>query len=159
MFFDEALDAVEAIAAGDLAPDGRIADHLATCPNCGSALVAARQLEQVLQKRGAPLPPPQFTARTLARVRRARWRSDQFLDVGFNAAIVVLVVAVFGGVWMLLNRSGFTAVSGDAVDLFGAGFVSLVRRVAPSLPLYVGAAALLFSAIGIWWWAERDVTL
>ena len=144
MFCDEALDSMEAIAAGETTAEGRVADHLATCPNCAAALVAARQLERVLQRRGAPAPPPQFTARTLARVRRARWRSDQFVDVGFNAAIVVLVVAVFGGVWMLLNRTGL---------------VSLVRRVAPSLPLYAGAAALLASALAVWWWAERDVTL
>ena len=159
MFCDEALDSVEAIAAGETTADGRIADHLASCPNCAAALVAARQLERVLQRRGAPTPPAQFTARTLARVRRARWRSDQFLDVGFNVAIVVLVAAVFGGVWMLLNRTGLTAVSSDAVDLFGSGLVTLVRRVAPSLPLYGGAAALLASALAVWWWAERDVTL
>ena len=44
MFCDEALDAVEAIAAGELMPDGRVASHLATCSNCASALVSARQL-------------------------------------------------------------------------------------------------------------------
>jgi predicted anti-sigma-YlaC factor YlaD len=159
MFCDEALDAVEAIASGDLTADGRIAEHLSTCPNCGAALVRARQLEQVLQRRGVPQPSAQFTARTLARVRRARWRSDQFLDVGFNVAIIFVVVAVFGGVWMLVNRTGLAAVSTDAVDLFGSAFVTLVRRVAPSLPLYAGAAALLASALGIWWWAERDAAL
>lgn len=159
MFCDEALDAVEAIAGGDLTADGRIAEHLATCPNCASALVRARQLERVLQRRGVPQPPSQFTARTLARVRRARWRSDQFLDVGFNLAVILIVVAVFGGVWMLLNRSGLVAVSTDAVDLFGSAFATLVRRVAPSLPLYAGAAALLASALGLWWWAERDAAL
>ena len=158
MFCDEALDAVEAIAAGEMTPDGRVADHLATCPNCAAALVAARQLERVLQRRGAPPAPAQFTSRTMARVRRARWRSDQFVDVGFNVAIIVLVTAVFGGVWMLLHRTGLTAVSSDAVDLLGSGLVALVRRVAPSLPLYAGAAALLASALAVWWWAERDVT-
>jgi len=159
MFCDEALDAVEAIAAGDLTPDGRIAEHLSSCPNCSAALVRARQLERVLQRRGVPQPPPQFTARTMARVRRARWRSDQFLDVGFNVAIILVVLAVFGGVWMLLNRSGLAAVSSDAADLFGSALVMLVRRVAPSLPLYVGAAALLASALGIWWWAERGAAV
>jgi predicted anti-sigma-YlaC factor YlaD len=159
MFCDEALDAVEAIAAGDLTPDGRVAEHLASCPNCAAALVTARQLERVLRRRGVPQPPAQFTTRTLGRVRRARWRSDQFLDVGFNIAIILVVVAVFGGVWMLLNRTGLAAVSVDAVDLFGSAFVSLVRRVAPSLPLYAGAAALLATALAIWWWAERDAAL
>jgi predicted anti-sigma-YlaC factor YlaD len=159
VFCDEALDAVEAIAGGDLTADGRIAEHLATCPNCAAALVRARQLERVLQRRGVPQPSSQFTARTLARVRRARWRSDQFLDVGFNLAVILVVVAVFGGVWMLLNRTGLVVVSTDAVNLLGSAFVTLVRRVAPSLPLYAGAAALLATALGLWWWAERDAAL
>ncbi len=159
MFCDEALDAVEAIAAGDLTPDGRVAAHLASCPNCAAALEGARQLERSLRERAAPAAPPQFTSRTLARVRRARWRSDQVLDVGFNLAIILLVVAVFAGIWMLVHRSGLDAVTSGAADLLGSGFVAFVRRVAPSLPLYAGAAALLVSALGIWWWAERDAAL
>ena len=159
MFCDEALDTVEAIAAGDLTPDGRVASHLASCPNCALALERARQLEASLRQREVPAPPAQFTSRTLARVRRARWRSDQFLDVGFNVAIGLIAVAVLGGVWMLLHRTGLASVSGDAVDVFGSGFVELAKRVAPSLPLYAGAAALLLSALGIWWWAERDAAL
>jgi anti-sigma factor RsiW len=159
MFCDEALDTVEAIAAGDLTPDGRVASHLVTCPNCALALVRARQLEASLRQRAVPAAPAQFTTRTLARIRRARWRSDQFLDVGFNVAIGVLVFAMFGGIWMVLHRSGLASVSSDAVNVFGTGFVSLARRAAPALPLYVGAAALLISALGIWWWAERDAAL
>ena len=158
MFCDEALDSVEAIAAGDLAPDGRVASHMATCPNCALALEGARQLEASLRRRAAPTAPAEFTSRTLARIRRARWRSDQFLDVGFNVAIAAVVFAVIAGVWMLLNRSGLVAVSNDAVDLFGTSLVAFVRRVSPSLPLYAGATALLATALGIWWWAERDVT-
>jgi anti-sigma factor RsiW len=159
MFCDEALDTVEAIAAGDVMPDGRVASHLATCPNCALALERAQQLETSLRQREVPAAPAQFTSRTLARIRRARWRSDQFLDVGFNLAIGVIVFAVLGGVWMLLHRTGLASVSGDAVDVFGSGFVALAKRIAPSLPLYAGAAALLVSAVGIWWWAERDAAL
>ena len=159
MFCDEALDTVEAIAAGEVMPDGRVASHLASCPNCALALERARQLEASLRQREVPAPPAQFTSRTLARVRRARWRSDQFLDVGFNVAIGLIVAAVLGGVWMLLHRTGLASVSGDAVDVFGSGFAELAKRVAPSLPLYAGAAALLLSALGIWWWAERDAAL
>ena len=159
MFCDEALDAVEAIAAGEVMSDGRVGSHLATCPRCASALESARRLEASLRRREAPAAPAQFTARTLARVRRARWRSDQFLDVGFNLAIGAVVVTVVAGVWMLLNRAGLAGVSRDAVDLFGSGFVMVVRRVAPSVPLYAGAALLLVSALGVWWWAERDAAL
>jgi anti-sigma factor RsiW len=159
MFCDEALDAVEAIAAGDLTADGRVAAHLATCPNCALALEGARQLERSLRLRTVPAPPAQFTSRTINRVRRAQWRSDQFLDAGFNVAIGLVVVAVLGGVWMLLNRTGLAAVSNDAVNLMGTGFATFARRVVPSLPRYVGAAALLATALGIWWWAERDAAL
>ena len=159
MFCDEALDAIEPIAAGDVTPDGRIADHLATCPNCAAALETARRLERMLHERPAPRPSPQFTSRTLARVRRARWRSEQFLDVGFNVAIIAVVAAVFGGIWMLLHRTGLAAVSSDAVDLFGSGMITLVRRVAPSVPIYAGAMAVVATALGLWWWAERDATL
>jgi len=159
MFCDEALDAIEAIAADELMPDGRVAAHLASCPNCAAALVSARSLEQMLQRRGVPAAPPQFTSRTMARVRRARWRNDQFLDVGFNVAIGLVGLVVLGGVWMLLNRSGLVAVSNDAVDLFGTGLATFARRVAPSLPVYAGATAVLAAALGIWWWAERDAAL
>jgi predicted anti-sigma-YlaC factor YlaD len=156
MFCDETLDAVEAVAAGDLMPQGRIADHLATCPNCAAALESARKLESMLQSRDIPQPPAHFTSRTLTRVRRARWRNEQFLDVGFNVAIMVLVVAIVGGVWMLLDRSGLAAVSRDAVSLFGAGIIALVRRVAPAVPLYAGASAVVLTALALWWWAERS---
>jgi anti-sigma factor RsiW len=159
MFCDEALDTVEAIAAGDLTADGRVASHLATCPNCALALEGARQLEASLRRRAAPAAPAEFTSRTLARIRRARWRSDQFLDAGFNVAIGLVVVSVLAGVWMLVHRTGLVSVSSDAVNVFGSGFVALARRVAPALPLYAGAAALLVSALGIWWWAERDAAL
>ena len=158
MFCDEALDAVEAIAAGDLTPDGRIAEHLQSCPNCAAALDSARALERMLRVRSVPKPPAQFTTRTLARVRRARWRSEQFLDVGFNVAIAAVVLTVIAGIWILLNRSGLVAVSNDVVDLFGTSLVAFARRVGPSLPLYAAATALLSTALGIWWWAERDAT-
>src|SRR5260370_227755 len=159
MFCDEALDSIEAIAAGDLAPDGRVADHLNSCPDCAAALADARQLQQMLQAPPLPRTSSQFTSRTMARVRRARWRSEQFLDMGFNFTIGTVILTVVVGVWMLMHRSGLTAVSNDAVDLFSTACVTLARRIAPSVPLYAGATALLVTALGIWWWAERDATL
>ncbi len=120
-----------------LTPDGRVAEHLTTCPNCAAALVSARALERMLRVRSIPKPPAQFTTRTLARVRRARWRSEQFLDVGFNVAIAAVVLTVIAGVWILLNRSGLAAVSNDAVDLFSSSLVRLpdesVRRCRSTL--------------------------
>jgi len=156
MFCDEALDAIEAIAAGELTPEGRIAQHLASCRNCAAALTAARQLESMLRVRAVPKPPQQFTTRTMARVRRARWRTERVLDVGFNIALALVVLGIVAGVLMLLNVSGLSSVSNEAAGLFTSGFVTVARRVAPALPLYGAATALVITVIGIWWWAERD---
>ena len=158
MICDEVLDAIEPIAAGELTPDDRIAAHLASCPHCAAALEDARRLEQILQARPMPRAPAQFTSRTMARVRRARWRTEQFLDLGFNVTLGLVLLAILGSVWLVLHRSGLVAVSNDAVDLLGTGLVTLARRVAPTVPLYAGATALLVTALGIWWWAERELT-
>jgi anti-sigma factor RsiW len=159
MYCDEALDAVEAVAAGELALDSRLAEHYASCPNCAAALASARALERLLQQRAVPSVPAQFTARTMTRVRGARWRNEQFLDIGFNIAMAVIVLAVLAGAWMTLNRTGMTAVSNEAIDLVSRGLILVAQRVGPSLPLYLGATAILATALGIWWWAERDATL
>ena len=158
MLCHEVVDAIEPIAAGELTPDDRITAHLASCPHCAAALEDARRLEQILQARPMPRAPAQFTSRTMARVRRARWRTEQFLDLGFNVTLGLVLLAILGSVWLLLHRSGLVAVSNDAVDLLGTGLVTLARRVAPTLPLYAGATALLVTALGIWWWAERELT-
>jgi len=159
MFCDEALDAVEAIASGDLTPEGRVAEHFTSCRQCAAALESARRLDRLLRGREAPRPPTHFTSRTMARVRRARWRSDQFLDVSFNLALGLIILGVGGVVWVLLNSLGLSSVSGDAMTLFSTGLLTVVRRFVPSLPLYAGATAVVATALGIWWWAERDVTL
>src|SRR6185503_19361231 len=106
MFCDEALEAIEPIASGDLRPDARIAAHLASCANCRATLDRARELEGMLQARTALPPPPQFTSRTLARIRRDRWRRDQVLDVGFNIAVASIVLAAMASMWLIMNQSG-----------------------------------------------------
>jgi len=156
MFCDEALDTIEAIAAGEVVAEGRIAAHLASCPNCAAALASAKRLETLLATRERPRPSAQFVSRTMTRLRRQRWRSEQFVDAGFNIALGIVVLGVVGLVWLLMHRSGLGAVSKDAVDLFGTGVATLARRAAPSVPLYLGASALVASALLVWWWAERD---
>jgi len=158
MFCDEVLDAIESIAAGEMTPDGRVAAHLTTCPNCAAALASARRVEQMLQARSVPKPAPQFTTRTMALIRRRRWRRDQFLDAGFNVALMIMGIGVVAAVWVALHRSGLIAVSNGTFDALSAGFGLLRQRVASSVPLYVGATLLIVTALGIWWWAERDAT-
>ena len=159
MFCDETLDAIEAIAAGELTPEGRVAQHLTSCRNCAAALESARRLDKMLAARPVPNPPQQFTIRTMTRIRRARWRSDQFLDVGFNVAIALVVIGIIGSGWLLIDRSGLTAVSGNLITLIESGGKALAQRVAPSLPVYAAAAAIVVTALGIWWWAERETAL
>ena len=159
MTCDDVLNAVEPIAAGERQPDAWMAAHLSTCVSCASALEAARRLDAMLRQRLVPAPPPQFTTRTMARIRRARWQNAQVIDGAFNAGLALIALATAAGIWIIISRSGFTLVGNDALQLFGAGMRTFVQRVSPSLPLYALATLLLVTALGIWWWAERDATL
>jgi hypothetical protein len=159
MFCDEVLEAVEPIAAGELAPSPRIAEHLASCRGCAGALDSARRLDALLRARPAPVPPAHFSSRVMNGLRRARWRTEQMLDWGFNLALVAAGVVVVISLWVVMRRSGLTTVSSDAIELLGPGMVLFARRVTPSLPLYLAATALLGTALGVWWWAERDTAL
>ena len=155
MVCDDVLESIEPIAGGDLTPDAGIAAHLASCASCRAALDRARQIEGMLAARAVPAPPSQFTSRTLARIRRDRWRSDQVLDAGFNIAVASLVFAAIAGVWLVMNQAGIATVSTDAIGLIEMVIVAVVGRVAPQLPLYAAAAALLAATVGVWWWAEQ----
>ena len=159
MFCDEVLEAVEPIAAGELAPSPRIAEHLASCRGCAGALDSARRLDALLRARTAPVPPAHFSSRVMNGLRRARWRTEQMLDWGFNLALVAAGVVVVISLWVVMRRSGLTTVSSDAIELLGPGMVLFARRITPSLPLYLAATALLGTALGVWWWAERDTAL
>ena len=159
MFCDEVLDSIEAIAAGELTPEGRIAQHLDSCRLCAASLESARHVERLLRARQTPQPPSNFTGRTMTRIRRARWRSEQFVDAGFNMAVGVVALGIVGAVLALLNRAGLSAVSSEALGLFTSGVVAVARRVVPALPTYGAATVLVATALGLWWWAERNATL
>ena len=159
MTCDDVLNAVEPIAAGERQPDAWMASHLSTCVSCASALDAARRLDALLRQRLVPTPSAQFTTRTMARIRRARWHNEQVIDWAFNAGLALMALATVAGLWIIISRSGFTLTGNDALQLLGAGIRTLVQRVSPALPLYALATVLLVTALGIWWWAERDATL
>jgi predicted anti-sigma-YlaC factor YlaD len=155
---DHVLDLVDLIAAGDETPSADVEAHLDTCAACRAALAHARAVDRMLRARQPAPPPAQFTARTLSRIRRDKWRREQVFDAGFNAALAVLGAAIAAGVWVLMHQAGTAMIvdaSGDAFSLVADQVGDLIRRIAPSVPLYIEAAALLLSALGIWWWAER----
>lgn len=159
MFCDEVLELVDAIAAGDVTPDPRTAAHLASCAGCAAALGAARRVDDLLRARPVPLPPAQFTSRLLGRIRRDRWRRDQFLDVGFNLVVGLVVLGILTVFWVALSQSGLGSMTCDALAVLNTALADLVRRIAPSLPVYGAAAALLAAALGMWWWVERDTEI
>ena len=70
----EALQLVEAIAAGDLAVDDAARAHFETCPRCASALASAQRIEVALQARPKPQAPARFTQAVLGRIRQERWQ-------------------------------------------------------------------------------------
>lgn len=156
MFCDEVLDQLEAIASGETQPDGRVAAHLSSCRHCRAALDRARRIETLLAARPAPAAPGPFTSRVLARVRRARWRAEQYVDFGFNLAVIVGSLIVAGSIWLLLERTGLGAVGHGVLAIFGAGVASLTRQVTPLLPVYLAAAGLVGGALVLWWWAEHN---
>lgn len=157
MFCDEVLELVEAIAAGDLTPDARVMAHVQSCAGCAAALAAARRVDDLLKQRTSPAAPSQFTIRIMGRIRRERWRSDQFLDLGFNLVVAVVVLFTLGGLWILLPRTGMVGISQDAARVLGSAASGLIQRAASSLPLYLAASAIIAITLGVWWWAERDV--
>jgi anti-sigma factor RsiW len=156
MFCDEVLETIEPIASGELTPSPRMVDHLGSCRGCAAALESARRVDALLRSRAAPPAPAQFSSRVMSRMRRARWRSEQWLDWGFNVALALAGSLVVAGLWMVMRQSGLATVSGDAIELLGPGMMLFVRRVSPSVPLYAAATALLGTALAVWWWAERD---
>jgi hypothetical protein len=158
MFCDQVVELLEPIAAGDVVPDEGVTRHLASCVNCTEALAAARRVDHLLRTRSVPAAPAQFTSRTLALIRRDRWRREQFFDAGFNVSIAAVIVGVVLAVWMIVDLSGLSAISRDIVNLFGTEIVTVAKQMAPSVSLYASATALIATALAIWWWAERDAT-
>ena len=146
---------IEPIAAGEAEPDDDMASHIAGCSACAADLALARRIDRLLASRETPSAPPSFGVGVMRRIRRERWRSEQYLDLGFNAAIVMSVALVVGGIWLALNATGLAAVTSGTVAVFSTGLHQLLERAAPSVPIYAGAVMLALSALAVWWWAER----
>ena len=154
-YCDQVLELVDAVASGDEALTPQLAAHIEGCGGCARALERARRIERLLQARPVVPPPAQFTQRTVARVRRDRWQREQLFDRVFNAMLGVAVLAIAGVVLLLVSNTGVSDVAGDIIDTVGSQSVAFARAAAPSLPMYAAAAALIATALGLWWWAEN----
>jgi anti-sigma factor RsiW len=154
-----ALDVVEAIAAGDLELDAVLRAHFESCPRCSAALASARRLETALAARPAPAAPARFTPTVLSRIRRERWRAEQRVDRLFNVAIAAAALLVVGGIFAMFNVNTLLGASQTTWKVLSTMSLSAVEGAAPSVPIYIGSAGLLVSALAMWWWAERRMTL
>jgi anti-sigma factor RsiW len=155
----DALDLVEAIAAGDVALAGTMQDHFETCPRCAAALASARRIEIALAARETAQAPARFTSQVMARIRRERWRSEQAVDRLFNLAVVAGVILMAGGVAGMMNLSGVMSAAAVVWQVFATSTSGAIQKAAPSVGTYVAGLGLFASALGMWWWAERRLSL
>jgi anti-sigma factor RsiW len=155
----DAAEFIEAIAADDIRPTAEMRAHFESCPACASTLAAARRLETMLSAHRPPAAPDRFVATVLQRVRRERWRMEQNVDRLFNVAMLAALVIVAVGVFALMNLSGVVAAADGAWAGLSTVSSQLAQRMVPAIDTYIAAAALLLTALGMWWWAERRVSL
>jgi anti-sigma factor RsiW len=155
MICREVQDVIEALAAEETTATPAVREHLTTCVRCAASLALARRIEAALGPREAVTAPARFTAAALSRVRRERWRAEQRVDRAFNVAIAGAVVLLVAGVAMLFNVSGVVALAGSLSQFISEGAHAAAGRVAPVLPTYLAGTAIILTAVGVWWWAER----
>jgi anti-sigma factor RsiW len=156
---DKVLEIVEAIAAGDVEVDGALREHFETCPRCASTLASARRLETLLVARAKPKAPDGFTQAVLARIRQEQWQSEEQVDRLFNVAIVIALLLVVGSVIALTNVDAALGAAGTVWGMVASASGQAVSAAAPVFLTYVAAIGLLMSALVMWWWADRRVSL
>ena len=155
MTCDAVDDLIEPLAAGDIAMTGEIQAHLDGCVHCRGALAVATAIERTLAAQRAPAVGDAFVPAVMARVRVARWRSEQRLDLVFNGLVGLAVLLAAGGLAAVMSVSGLSAVSADLVRFFLRSAVEMTRYAMPQAGMYVAATVLAVSTLALWWWAEQ----
>jgi hypothetical protein len=155
----DAVNLVEAIAAGDLQVNDEIRSHFESCPRCAAALASARRVESLLQARPKVQPAARFTETVLSRIRNEKWETEERVDRIFNVAIVVAVLLVVGSILALTNVGVVLGAAGSLWGLMASAGGRAVDTAAPTFLTYIAAAGLLMSALGMWWWADRRISL
>jgi anti-sigma factor RsiW len=155
----DVLDRVEAVAAGDEPASAEFRAHLEGCIACAAALAEARRIEAMLAARPAPPAPARFTAAVTSHIRQVRWRSEQYVDRMFNIALLLGALTIAAGVLAFSNINAVAAAFTGGLAILNRMSGDVVVRAAPMLATYVGAAGLLATALFVWWWAERRLSL
>jgi len=157
MTCDDLADLIGPWAEGELTPPADASGHVDSCRHCAARLALARQLDRALASCEAKIPSPQFSQDVLKRLRREWWEAEEDLDWWFNVLVGLGLLVVAGGIWLLFDVSGLTALTSDATTLFGTGITALMQQISGSLPIYLGATALLIGALLIWRWTDGDL--
>ncbi len=155
----DVVQLVEAIAAGDLEVSEEVRRHVESCPHCAAALASARRLDAALAAWPQPAAPDAFAEAVVARVRSERWTSEQRVDRMFNAAIAFAVLVVIGGIAALTNVSGVLAGANWLVNAVASSLAEVAAQAAPAIRTYAAAVGVLMTALLMWWWAERSLSL
>jgi anti-sigma factor RsiW len=154
---------IEAVVAGDEAATEDFRTHVEGCVRCASTFATARRIEEALAARPALQAPARFTASVAARIRGESWRSEQQVDRLFNVAVGVGLVAIFGGALALVNLTSVTVAVADLVAIVTRLTTQSASRAAePSAPVfstYLMAGGFLLTALLVWWWAEKRMSL
>lgn len=145
---------IEAIADGSVQPDAGAARHLASCARCAQRLALARSIEGLLSMRETPAPSGTFTAAVMARLGQERWQTERVFDIGFNLAMaagaLIILTGAAGVAWSL----GLVSVTIDLDVIRQALDTDVTGRVLSQVQTIALAAAMLTSALFVWWWAE-----
>ena len=116
-------------------------------------------IENLLQSRAVPAPPPMFTQGVMRKVQRDRWRVEQAVDLGFNLAVAAGVLLIVGGAVGLAWSAGVLVIDLDLPALAATVTTSWAGRVVAQARTVAMAAGLLSMALGVWWWAEANPSL
>ena len=116
-------------------------------------------LERLLSSRAPAPPPANFTMRVMTAVRRETWQVEQAVDISFNLAMGVGAFLIVGGALALLWSLGLLGLEFNLSALTTAAAAAMTAEMIAQLRTVLIGAALLTTALAIWWWAEADQSL
>lgn len=159
MTCEEALDLIEAIASGDVAPGPEFESHVAGCRACAAVLASAVRIERALTGLPVTPAPAGFSRAVAAAIRRQRWQHEQQVDRAFNLTMAIGVVIAIVAVISLFNVASVAQMLFAAADAFSDIPASPPWAASSSLPAAGLTAAVVAMTIAVWWWAERRSNL
>ena len=89
-------------------------------------------------------------------MHQERWRVEQFVDVGFNVAIVAGLVVILGGITGLLWSLGWFSLDVGTITTAVTTFAPWTSELASQAQTLIIGALLLSSALALWWWVEGE---